>query len=99
MTRLDELASERELSDDVLAPLRARYRDRLKHLEQRGDGDAGHRQLSRVREDIELALLEAERARINELHRLGKLEAGGRRRIERELDLREAQLANFRAED
>ena len=99
MSRLDELAAERKLSDDIVAPLRARYRDRLKYLEQRGDGDSGHRRLTQVREDIESALVEAERARVNELHRLGKLKAEGRRRIEQELDLREAQLANLRAED
>jgi hypothetical protein len=40
-------------------------------------------------------LIEAERTRVNELFRSGKLTDEARRRIERELDLREAHLANL----
>jgi hypothetical protein len=43
---------------------------------------------------IEHLLIEAERTRVNELFRNGKLTDEARRRIERELDLREAHLAN-----
>ena len=43
---------------------------------------------------MELVLIAAERTRINELFRLGKLKDDARRRIERELDLREAHLFN-----
>ena len=47
---------------------------------------------------IELYLVAAERRRINELWRSGKLKDEARRRIERELDLREAHLTGQRAE-
>ena len=40
-----------------------------------------------------LALITAERERINELYRGGKLKDEARRRLEREFDLREANLA------
>jgi hypothetical protein len=39
-------------------------------------------------------LIAAERTRINDLFRSGKLRDEARRRIERELDLREAHLSN-----
>ncbi|MDQ6867457.1 MAG: hypothetical protein M3178_03280 [Pseudomonadota bacterium] len=41
-------------------------------------------------------LITTERERINELFRSGMLKDEARRRIERELDLREAHLANQR---
>ena len=44
-------------------------------------------------------MIAAERQQINELYRRGKLKDEARRRIERELDLREAQLTNVRAEE
>ena len=51
----------------------------------------GHGQLH---DQIERLLIEAERSRVNELFRSGKLTDEARRRIERELDLREAHLSN-----
>ena len=48
---------------------------------------------------IELLLITAERQQINQLFRSGRLKDEGRRRIERDLDLREAHLANQRAEE
>jgi hypothetical protein len=53
--RLDALAEERQLPESVVRPLRALYRDRLRHVEQ------------------------------------------PRRRIEHQLDLHDAHLANLRA--
>jgi CPA1 family monovalent cation:H+ antiporter len=50
-------------------------------------------------DEIELLLLEAERQKINELFRSGKLKDEARRRIERELNVREAHLTNQRAEE
>jgi hypothetical protein len=44
-------------------------------------------------------LIEAEREHINKLSRAGELKDEARRRIERELDLREAGIANRRAEE
>jgi CPA1 family monovalent cation:H+ antiporter len=71
----------------------------LRHLERRSDGDDGHRKLTELHERLESVLLAAERERINELSRAGQLKDEARRRIERELDLRDAQLENLRAEE
>ena len=54
--------------------------------------------LTHVHDEIELQLIGAERRQINDLFRDGKLKDESRRRIERELDLREAHLANQRDE-
>ena len=51
--------------------------------------------LERVRP--KLALIEAERDLVNTLYRSGELKDEGRRRIERELDLRDTLLANLRS--
>ncbi len=99
MERLDQLGAERDLSEDIVHPLRARHRDRLKHVEHRSDGDDRHRRLGELHDEIERLLIAAERDQINELFRSGKLKDEARRRIERELDLREAHLANLRAEE
>ena len=47
---------------------------------------------------LEIEVLERLRARGNELYRRGELKDEARRRIERELDLREAQLVSWRGE-
>jgi monovalent cation/hydrogen antiporter len=95
---LDELASERNLFEDIVQPLRAYYNDRLKHAEFRSDGHDGHRKCAELRDEIELLLIATERRRINELFRSGKLKDEARRRIERELDLREAHVTNQQIE-
>jgi CPA1 family monovalent cation:H+ antiporter len=97
--RLDELVAERKLSEDIVRPLRARHRERLRHVEHRIDGDDGHKQLIDLHDEIEFLLIAAERQQINDLYRRGKLKDEARRRIERELDLRDAQLTNVRAEE
>ncbi|HEY3917652.1 MAG TPA: Na+/H+ antiporter [Stellaceae bacterium] len=97
--RLGELARERDLGEAVVQPLGARHRARLKHVADKMDGDDGQRALTTLDEEIELLLIEAERARINDLYGDGKLNDEARRRIERELDLREAHLANQRSDE
>jgi hypothetical protein len=67
--------------------------------EQKRSEPTAHRQLIELREEIELLLLAAERQKINELFRSGGLKDEVRRRIERELDVREAHLTNRRAEE
>jgi CPA1 family monovalent cation:H+ antiporter len=96
---LDELVAQRELSDDIVRPLRTHYRDRLRQVELRGDGEDGHKRLTELHDEIEFLLIDAERQKINDLYRRGKLKDEARRRIERELDLRDAQLTNVRAEE
>ena len=90
--RLGQLAAEQILAPDVVHAIRAHHQDRLKHVDKNGqDFTGGHGQLH---DQIEHLLIEAERTRVNELSRNGKLTDEARRRIERELDLREAYLAN-----
>jgi CPA1 family monovalent cation:H+ antiporter len=96
VARLEQLISERELTKEFVAPLRGSYHDRLLHLERRDDDQ---RKLTELHEQIELLLLDAEREQINQLSRAGHLKDEARRRIERELDLRDAQLKNLRAEE
>jgi NhaP-type Na+/H+ or K+/H+ antiporter len=97
--RLGQLASERQLSDDIVRPLRAHYRDRLKNVEHQGDGDRGRRKLAELNDEIEFQLIEAERLAINDRYRRGQLKDEARRRVERELDLRDARLTNLRAKE
>ena len=94
--RLSELAAERHLPAEIVEPLHAHHRDRLKHLEHRSDG--AHRQFIERYDEIEALLISAERSLINDLYRAGELKDEARRRIERELDLREAHLTNLRSD-
>jgi CPA1 family monovalent cation:H+ antiporter len=98
IARLDELAAERRLPEETIRPLHARHRERLRNVEHRNDGDAEHRRLIQHHDELELQLIAAERNTINDLYRDGQLKDEARRRIERELDLREAHLANLREE-
>jgi len=92
LARLEALKDERKLPPAVLEPLRVRHRDRLKRARNRSDGDDGHRAASELHDEIERALIAAERDAVNQMFRDGKLKDEPRRRIERSLDLREAQL-------
>jgi len=92
---LDELMHERELPEDIVRPLRALHRDRLKRAQQRVDGDAAHRKFIALADEVELRLIAVERDTINELFRRGGLKDEARRAIERDLDLREAHVANL----
>ncbi|MEA2780461.1 MAG: monovalent cation/hydrogen antiporter [Rhodospirillaceae bacterium] len=97
--QLDQLAAEHGASEDVVQSLRAHHRDRLRQIENKSHGDDGHRKLTDLRHELDLRLISAERDRINELFRIGKLKDEARRRIERDLDLREAHLVNVRADE
>lgn len=97
--RLEELIAERNLARDLVLPLRTRMRDRLNLVQRNDDGGREHARQIDVNTEIEFLLLAAERRQINDLYREGKLKDEPRRRIERELDLREAQLAHLSAEE
>ena len=97
--RFDQLATERSLPEEVAKPLRAAQRARLLHIELKGDGAGPRGRRADVHDEIELELIAAERQLINDLYRDAKLKDEARRRIERELDLREAQLLNQRDEE
>jgi CPA1 family monovalent cation:H+ antiporter len=97
--RLDAFAASRNLSDTLADPMRAHLHARLEDLKRRGDGDERHKKLNQLGDEIELSLIEAERELTNGLYRTGELKDEGRRRIERELDLRHALLDNLRSGD
>ncbi len=99
IARLDELAAERELPEEVYKPLRQHHLGRLHQVADRNDGDAGHKKLVELNDEMELLLLEAERQTVNEFYREGKLKDEARRRIEQELDLREARMRSLLAEE
>jgi monovalent cation/hydrogen antiporter len=99
LERLDQLAAERNLAQSVVTTLRAEHRMRLRHIEYNSDANDGHKRLANLHDEIELLLIAAERLRTNDLFCGGKLTDEARRRIERELDLREAYLANHGKDD
>ncbi|MDB4956819.1 MAG: Na+/H+ antiporter [Myxococcales bacterium] len=91
--RLDQIAAERNLPDDVLAQLRARHYDRAQQLPKDLGGGV---ELTRSGADIRLELIDAEREHLSRLLREGKLTDESRRRIERELDLEEATISSLK---
>jgi monovalent cation/hydrogen antiporter len=97
--RLDQLAAEGKLSPDVIKLIRAQYGDRLKHIDGQHADDGISGKHGERHDEIERLLITAERTRINDLYRSGKLKDEARRRIERELDLREAHLSNQRSQN
>jgi CPA1 family monovalent cation:H+ antiporter len=97
--RLLELVAQERITDVAAGPLHAQHRERLRHFAARTHAPEEHRRPSGGHDEIELLLLETERQRINELYRQGKLRDETRRRLERELDLRDAHLANHDHEE
>jgi CPA1 family monovalent cation:H+ antiporter len=92
--RLDRLAAEQKLPDDIVRQFRTKLGDRLRHFESTRAQGNNPEYRTAAADQIELALITAERDRINELYRRGTLKDEARRRLERELDLREANLAS-----
>ena len=95
--RLDSLAKSRKLPEPVVRPMLAHLRNRLEDADHRKEGNEHHKKLAELGDELELALIEAERDLVNKLYRGGELKDEGRRRIERELDLRDTLLANLRS--
>jgi monovalent cation/hydrogen antiporter len=93
--RLEAIAESRKLDQPVVGPILAHLRNRLKEVDQRKDGEEHHKKLAELGDDIQLSLIEAERDLVNNLYRAGELKDEGRRRIERELDLRDTLLASL----
>jgi len=97
--RLDQLAMERGLPDDVVRPLRVEQQNRLNHFEHASPWAQNNQHSVALPDEIELLLIAAEREQINELYRQGTLRDEARRRLEREFDLREANFANHQHDD
>jgi CPA1 family monovalent cation:H+ antiporter len=93
--RLEKVIDDRELPDEVIELLRTRNISRSQILPDNLQDGLDHMRLSA---GIKKELIEAERVFIYELLRDGKITDEARRRIEYELDLEEAGVAN-RAQD
>ena len=89
---LDAIIEKRDLSDDVVSLLRARHEVRANQLPASLDPD--HHDVSAMGTGLTRELIAAERKFIHELLRKGRITDETRRRIERDLDLEEASLAN-----
>jgi CPA1 family monovalent cation:H+ antiporter len=94
LERLEELAAVRGLPDDVVQHFRTALWERRSHFAPTRMQGAKQEDRTADADEIELELMMAERERINALYRQGTLKDEARRRLERELDLREANLAN-----
>ena len=92
LASLDAMTDDRELSDEVVKLLRARHDIRANQLPASLDPDA--HDVSTAGTDLTRELISAERKYIHALLRDGKITDEIRRRIERDLDLEEASLAN-----
>jgi CPA1 family monovalent cation:H+ antiporter len=89
---LDAITDDRDLSDEVVRLLRARHETRANQLPDSLNPDA--HDVSAAGTDLTRELIAAERKFIHVLLRDGKITDEVRRRIERDLDLEEASLAN-----
>jgi Na+/H+ antiporter len=92
LRKLDELAVEKGLSHEVIKPVRVRHEGRLHQIDHRMDDSDEHTVLAECWDELEAMLIEAERQYVYDLLREGRLHDEARRRIEHELDLREARL-------
>ena len=89
---LDAITDDRELSDEVVKLLRARHETRANQLPDSLNPEADD--VSAAGIDLTRELIAKERKFIHALLRDGKITDEIRRRIERDLDLEEASLAN-----
>jgi CPA1 family monovalent cation:H+ antiporter len=86
------MTDDRELSDEVVKLLRARHEIRSSQLPDSLDPD--HRDVTAAQTKLTRELIASERIFIHALLREGRITDEARRRIERDLDLEEASLAN-----
>jgi len=89
---LDAITNDRELTDEVVKLLRSRHEIRANQLPDTLDPDA--HDVSAEGTELTRELISSERKFIHALLRDGKITDETRRRIERDLDLEEASLAN-----
>jgi Na+/H+ antiporter len=92
LASLDAITDDRELSDEVVNLLRARHETRINQLPDSLDPEADDVTAAGI--DLTRELIGKERRFIHVLLRDGKITDEIRRRIERDLDLEEASLAN-----
>jgi len=92
LDKLDAMTDDRELSEEVVKLLRARHETRSNQLPE--SLDANEHDASALGTELTRELIGIERKFIHGLLRDGKITDETRRRIERDLDLEEASLAN-----
>ena len=92
LTSLEAMTDDRQLSDEVVKLLRARHETRASQLPDTLDPDAVDGSVTGA--ELTRELISAERKFIHALLRDGRITDEVRRRIERDLDLEEASLAN-----
>jgi Na+/H+ antiporter len=97
--QLDELTTARGLPEEIVAPIRLHQQSRLNHVWHRGEDGEAHQRIVKTHDEIERLLISVERDSVNEMYRAGKVKDEARRRIERDLDLREARLTNLLANE
>jgi Na+/H+ antiporter len=96
IVHLAQLEGDRPLPEEIFLRFRAQYKDRLKQLEHRGAADDDRHRLIGLHDEVEYLLIATERETVNALYREHKLSDEARRRLEHELDLRDAQLTKLR---
>lgn len=89
---LDNMTNDRELSEETVRLLRARHETRFNQLPESLDPE--NDEASAVGTALVRELITAERKFIHQQLRDGKITDESRRRIERDLDLEEASIAN-----
>jgi monovalent cation/hydrogen antiporter len=99
IVRLEEFAAGRGLPQEIVDPIMTRQRERPRHVGKRGEQGDINRKFVALHDEIERLVISAERDRINDLYRRGKLKDEARRRIERDLDLRDAHVTNLQWEE
>jgi Na+/H+ antiporter len=89
LSRLGQIAETAGLAQEYAVRIRELQGDRVDRLERRIDRDNCSRQLAAQLDRVELGLIQTERDYINRISRDRVIEDDLRRRIERDLDLRE----------
>jgi hypothetical protein len=97
-TTIASLGVESDVPEEAMLTLGAQQEYFLSRVRMKCDIKEERREMVELHDKIELQLLTEERVLINAMLREGKLKDEARRRIERELDLREVDVFARRAE-
>jgi CPA1 family monovalent cation:H+ antiporter len=96
--KLESIGAENDVPEEAMLTLGAQQDYFSSRVRMKCDIKEERRELVELHDEIELQLITEERKLINAMLRDDKLKDEARRRIERELDLREADVLNRRAE-
>ncbi|MBM3562607.1 MAG: Na+/H+ antiporter [Alphaproteobacteria bacterium] len=96
--KLASLSAENDIPEEAMLTLREQQEYFSSRVRMKCDIQEERRVVAERHDEVELLLIDEERNLINDMLREGKLKDEARRRIERELDLREADVLNRRSE-